>query len=263
VNSKLAKLEREIGSIADHIRGGTNHTETVVTVRSVIAGFFEFARKKLAIAVAFCGGQSLAFAASGRRLITIAIRPASLPRADKPKMATPVRRTVTSKKQPVGRAGAHEAFFVSICFGLLSICGVMIAVLFLKIRDMKVELAHWEQSLSATEARVSRVEKIAQQRITRESGIPNAQPKHIPITLGNDDMKVIRAFIKVLPSKPGAEQKIHVGEEISDTKAVPVPESLVNQIPKLRGARFLVDENGAIIIIGEGSNRADAVIEPQ
>jgi hypothetical protein len=34
-------------------------------------------------------------------------------------------------------------------------------------------------------------------------------------------------------------------------------------MPKLRGAKFLVDQNGAIIIIGEGSNRADAVIEPQ
>jgi hypothetical protein len=36
-----------------------------------------------------------------------------------------------------------------------------------------------------------------------------------------------------------------------------------SQMPKLRGARFLAEENGAIILIGEGSNRADAVIEPQ
>jgi hypothetical protein len=35
-----------------------------------------------------------------------------------------------------------------------------------------------------------------------------------------------------------------------------------NQLPKLRGAKFLVDQNGAIII-SENSNRADAVIEPQ
>jgi hypothetical protein len=34
-------------------------------------------------------------------------------------------------------------------------------------------------------------------------------------------------------------------------------------MPKLRGAKFFVDQNGAIIIIGEGSNRVDAVIEPQ
>jgi len=53
------------------------------------------------------------------------------------------------------------------------------------------------------------------------------------------------------------------GQEISDAPTVRVPESLVSQMPRLRGARFLADENGAIILIGEGSNRADAVIEPQ
>ena len=76
-------------------------------------------------------------------------------------------------------------------------------------------------------------------------------------------MKAIRAFIKVLPSKPGSQQKIHVGDEMLDTRSAPVPEPLVKQLPKLRGAKFLVDQNGAIIIVGEGSNRADAVIEPQ
>jgi hypothetical protein len=52
-------------------------------------------------------------------------------------------------------------------------------------------------------------------------------------------------------------------EEISTSFTIPVPGSLVGQIAKLRGARFLVDDNGAIIISGEGSNRADVVIDPQ
>jgi hypothetical protein len=43
----------------------------------------------------------------------------------------------------------------------------------------------------------------------------------------------------------------------------PVPESLVGRIPKLRGARFLVDDSGAIVIVGDGSNRADVVVDPQ
>ena len=87
-------------------------------------------------------------------------------------------------------------------------------------------------------------------------------PRRTPIELGNDDMKAIRASIRVLPSKPGA-QKTRVGEKVSDTKSAPIPESLVTQLPKLRGAKFFVDQNDAIIIIGEGGNRADAVIEPQ
>jgi len=190
-------------------------------------------------------------AGSWRKLITIAARPAPL--AYKPKVAA--RSEQVSKGEVIGRTNTLGVFFVSICFGLLAICGVVIALLFLQIKEMKVEMVHWKQRLAEAEAHLGKIEKIAQQQI--------APPRHMPITLGNDDMKAIRAFIKVLPSQPGAQQKIHVGEEISGTRSAPLPESLINQIPKLRGARFLVDDNGAIIIIGQGSNRADALIEPQ
>jgi hypothetical protein len=231
--------------------------------RNEIAYFFMIAKKKLAIAIAFCRTQSLIIAASGRKIITSAIRPASLAGAHKTTTYTRVGRMATSKERPIGRTGVPVTLFISIFFGLLCICGIMIAVLFVQFRDMKIQIAQWEQSLATTEARLSRVEKNAQQRIATESKIANAQAQHVPITLGNDDMKVIRAFIKVLPSKPGAQQKIHLGDEISDIPSAPVPESLVKQLPKLRGASFFIDQNGAIIIIGGGSKRADAVIEPQ
>ena len=58
-----------------------------------------------------------------------------------------------------------------------------------------------------------------------------------------------------------AQQKNSRGEQ--DFRYKIGPETLVTQMPKPRGAKFFVDQNGAIIIIGEGSNRADAVIEPQ
>jgi hypothetical protein len=50
-------------------------------------------------------------------------------------------------------------------------------------------------------------------------------------------------------------------DEISNTALAPVPDSLVDHLPKLRGAKFSVDEDGAIIIVGEGRYRADAVID--
>jgi len=124
---------------------------------------------------------------------------------------------------------------------------------------MNVEIALWKQKLALAQDQLSQLEKISQQNIINK---PTEAPAHVQITLSNDDMKVVRAFIKV-PSQRGAKRKIYVGQEISDATAVRVPESLVSQMPKLRGARFLADENGAIILIGEGSNRADAVIEPQ
>ena len=174
-------------------------------------------------------------------------------------MATHVKRT--TKREAGARASAF--YLVSICFGLLALCGVIIALLFLQIKDMKVEMARWKQHLAATESHLSKVEKNAEEQVVKEPKILDALARHTPITLGNDDMKAIRAFIKVLPSKTGSQQKIHVGDKILDIRSAPVPEPLVNKLPKLRGATFFVDENGAIIIVGEGSKRADAVIEPQ
>jgi hypothetical protein len=190
-----------------------------------------------------------------RKLITVGARPA--PRAYE--QQRPIKRKIESKGKAAVRTNLLGSFLISICFGLLVICGMMIAILFLQIRDMNVEIALWKQKLALAQDQLSQLEKISQQNIIKK---PTEAPAHVQITLSNDDMKVVRAFIKV-PSQRGAQQKIYVGQEISDATAVRVPESLVSQMPKLRGARFLADENGAIILIGEGSNRADAVIEPQ
>jgi hypothetical protein len=223
IKSKLIELKREINS---RLHRSTNDRQTT---RRVIAYW--------------------------RKLITVGARPA--PRAYE--QQRPIKRKIESKGKAAVRTNLLGSFLISICFGLLVICGMMIAILFLQIRDMNVEIALWKQKLALAQDQLSQLEKISQQNIIKK---PTEAPAHVQITLSNDDMKVVRAFIKV-PSQRGAQQKIYVGQEISDATAVRVPESLVSQMPKLRGARFLADENGAIILIGEGSNRADAVIKPQ
>ena len=222
IKSKLIELKREINS---RLHRSTNDRQTT---HRVIAYW--------------------------RKLITVGARPASRAYEQRP-----IRRKIESKGKAAVRTSLLGSFLISICFGLLVFCGMMIAILFLQIRDMKVEIALWKQNLALAQDHLSQLEKIDRQNIIKK---PTEAPAHVQITLSNDDMKVVRAFIKV-PSQRGAQQKIYVGQEISDATAVRVPESLVSQMPKLRGARFLADENGAIILIGEGSNRADAVIEPQ
>ena len=76
---------------------------------------------------------------------------------------------------------------------------MIIALLYLQIKDMKGEMARWREHLALTEAHLSRVEKNAQQQIAKEQRIVDAPSRQIAITLSNDDMKAIRAFIKVLP----------------------------------------------------------------
>jgi hypothetical protein len=248
ISRRLIALDREIAAMLN-LR---SHRQTVRKKGNSIARFFETYWKQ------FRYGGTRAMAASSSNLNPIAA--SSIPQAHEPKTATDVKRT--SKKEVVRRASAL-GLFLSICFGLLAICGVIVALLLLQIKNMKVEMAGIKQRLAAAEAYLGKSEKIAQQQIVKETTIVDNPPRHSPITLGNDDTKAIRAFIKVLPSKSGAQPKIHLGDMISDIGSAPVPESLINQVPKLRGAKFLVDQNGAIIIVGEGSNRADAVIESQ
>lgn len=171
-----------------------------------------------------------------------------------------MRRTIKPVDRPTRIASKLEIFLISGFFSLLISSAIIIAMLFIQVKNLKVEISQIQRT---TMARLDRVEKVAEQRIfVKEPAISETQPKHVPFALSEADRKLIRQFIKTLPSKPGAQQKIHIGDKISGMPLVPVPESLVARLPKLRGARFSIDQNGAIVIIGEGSSHADAVIAP-
>ena len=235
--------------------------QPAVKPRSSSVTFFGIAGRTLSALIAFCRGGSLPTLVSSRRFIAVALRGASLPERRKPKMASPVRGTIELEARPVG-SGGLALLLVSVSFSLLIISGITITILFMKIKDMKIEIVQWKQSVLATRARLNQVEKIEKERTIKKTSISGTQSIHTPISLAKADMQVIREFIKVVPPEPGASQKIHLGDKISVMASAPVPEPLVDQMTKLRGARFLIDQNGAIIISGEGSNRADAIIAP-
>jgi hypothetical protein len=231
--SKLVEFEPESIGVS------TNNRPPIVAPRILVT--------KLTMAIAYW-----------RKLITLGAGPAS--RGHEP--LTIKRKEVELKR---GAGGRVSTLAISICFGLIVCCGMVIAMLFTQIRDMKSEIASLKLRLAGVNSHLSWLEGIAQQKIIKEAKTAETPtpPRRIQINLSNDDIKLIRAFIKVLPSQPGAQPKIQLGQEVSAISTVPVPGSVVGQIPKLRGARFLVDDNGAIIIVGEGSNRADVLIEPQ
>jgi len=259
LTSKLVKLEREIGGVADHIAGNTNRARTMGAPRNAVARFFRAAGQEIAATIRYNWRQFVDWASWARRLVTIAARPAAHP----PAMAASAKRRVAPKAAKPASTGGVSLFLVSICFGLLVLSGAIIALLFLQIKDMKGEIARWQQNLSATQTQLRQVEKTAQQKVDSEVKAAAARTRHVPIALTTDEFKAVRASIKVIPSKPGTQSKIRVGDEVADPKSAPVPESLTIQIPKLRGARFSIDDNGAIVLFAEGSNRVDAVIEPQ
>lgn len=241
VGSGLAKLERTIGSIADRIRGGADLSH--VGVKSEIAKVGIGIKRQFNNVIGSSKTYGLAIAASGRKFLSMSAETVSLPSS---------QQTVTLKRPKTGLS----ALLISVCFGLIAVCGIMIFVVSSEIRNMKAEIAQWQNELAATKTQLNQIEKVGRQ----QNNTVKVQSAHVPLAFNEAEIKVIRQFIKVLPPKPGAQQKIYVGDEISSTTLATVPDSLVDQIPKLRGAKFSIDQDGAIIIVGEGRNRADAVI---
>ena len=256
--SKLVKLEREISGNARRIRGDTDRAHPHLKKRPAIAAFFKAIKRDLASLVALSRGYRLAITASARKLIRIAIHSGSLARAYKRDAAPHLEHPLMTKPK-TNRTNAFPYLLISACLGLVSLCVAMIVALFLQIRDLKIEVVQIGAELAATKSRLAQIEKITQQATVKET-IPINQAAHPPLSFSEADVKIIRQSIKVLPPRPGALQKFHVGDEITDSTAAPIPASLIDQLPKLRGARFSIDQNGAIIIIGEGSNRVDAVL---
>jgi hypothetical protein len=260
VISKLVKLEREISGFARRVRGGTDRARPRLKKRRTIAAFFTAIKQDLMSLARLSRGWRAAITASARKLIRIAIQSGSLARTYKRNVAPPLEPPLTSKPT-THRTNAFPYFLISACLGVVSLCVAMIVALFLQIRDLKIEVVQTGAELAATKSRLVQLEKITQQATVKEATpIKKAQAAHPPLSFSEADVKVIRQSIKVLPPKPGALQKFHLGDEIADSTVAPIPASLVDQLPKLRGARFSIDQDGAIIIIGEGSNRVDAVL---
>jgi hypothetical protein len=261
LKSKLLKLEREIGGVADRIARDRAARRGARKPKNRVATFFSEMGRSLPAAIEYSWYQIITAASSARRVVTIGVRAA--PTAQHPKTTTPEKNAVAPSRIRMESRNRSGLVLASICFGLVVLSGVIIALLFLQIKDMKGEIARWQQNLSATQSQLRQVEKTAQQKVDSEVKAAAARARHVPIALTTDESKAVRASIKVIPSKPGTQSKIRVGDEVADPKSAPVPESLTIQIPKLRGARFSIDDNGAIVLFAEGSNRVAAVIEPQ
>jgi hypothetical protein len=82
------------------------------------------------------------------------------------------------------------------------------------------------------------------------------------LELSYNDAQLLRSYIKVPPSPRGTPPTIRPGALVPDAVLLPVPPQISEKIPILQGARFTTDRNGAIILVREGSRRADAVIAP-
>lgn len=266
MNSKLIKLEREISTIANQIRSRMARNRAFGQyglALSQLAKLAKLAKQKLAALAAFGLMRGMAIAAWIRKLIDVAIRGASFSANARSKRPVPaLKRPASPERLASADVGKVAVILVCVCLGLVSVGAIVGVVLVVQIHGLKTDMAQMGQEFAATKVRLNQLEKVARQTEAEAASnrAAKAQPTQPPLVLSTADIQIVRQFIKVAPPQAGAQPKMTVGDELSELAARPIPGQLADALPKLQGARFSIDQAGAIIIIGAGSNRVDAVI---
>ena len=165
-------------------------------------------------------------------------------------------------QRPVLAAGLVLLILVAVgAFGGVSLLG--------QINGLKAELANARRELTGAKDRITRLERrldapsdSLQSRMRLNEGTAPAR-QEAPLELSREEVQLVRDYIKMPPAPPGAAATIAIGAAVPDAILLPLPQQISDKFPRLIGARFATDRNGAIVIVRRGSRVADVVIAPQ
>jgi hypothetical protein len=146
-------------------------------------------------------------------------------------------------------------------------------ILYGHIKRLKDELASTRRELVGAKDRLSRLERrvdmtasqpaLPQGHVVRPmDGIGAVRADAGLLDLSREETQLVRDYIKLPPAPPGAVPTMVLGAAIPDAILMPLPSQITDKFPRLLGARFATDRNGAIVIVRRGSRSADAVIAP-
>jgi cell division protein FtsB len=145
------------------------------------------------------------------------------------------------------------------------------AIALTQIRSLKSEVVALHRELAPLKERVAQLDQAekarrqaeAQQDAKDKAAIERSNrlgETQAALNLSSEEIQQVKVFIKPAPSPGAPADAIKVGDVV-DGAMIPLPSPLTEKIPKLLGARFAI-RNGAIIIVRQGSRRADAVLGP-
>jgi len=182
------------------------------------------------------------------------------------------RDTPDIKSRPRSR-NVSGAAIALLSFLVLVICaGAVIALT--QIKSLKSEVAALQRELSPLRERAAKADRLEkakqsadqQKEFQNKSGAEKnkaaADPRteQAALNLTQEEIRLIRDFIKPAPSAGTPAPAINVGDTVS-IGTIPLPSPLMEKIPKLLGARFTT-RNGSIIILRRDSRQADVVLPP-
>ena len=124
-----------------------------------------------------------------------------------------------------------------------------------------------EKALQDFDQRLAKASEQAQSNTAQNNAAQNNagnenRAERPSFQLTQDEMQLIRSYIKASPVTSEVAATISVGEELRDTTLLPLPSQIAMKSPRLAGGQFKIDRNGAIVISLRKSRQADAVIQP-
>jgi hypothetical protein len=147
---------------------------------------------------------------------------------------------------------------------------------FSELINIKRQLVAAEAELASSKERIARLELWAvgvastQEQLLKAAGSANEANKTPPsgerggasLDLSSEEIQQVRNYIRLPPAPRGATPTIVLGAALAAGTLLPLPQQIVEKVPKLAGARFTTDWNGAIIIVRKDSGQADAIVPP-
>ena len=161
--------------------------------------------------------------------------------------------------------GAKAGMFAAICT-VIFLAGAGAAFLLAQISGLRNEVTGVQRELTSAKERIARLERKSEEppfsQRFNEPTQKQAEDRRPPLELSREEAQLVRDYIKVPPAPPGTAATIQIGAVVPPTLLVPLPQQIGEKSPKLIGARFMTDRNGAIVIVGRASRQADAIVAP-
>jgi len=162
--------------------------------------------------------------------------------------------------------GAKAGMFAAICTAIF-LAGAGAVFLLAQLNGLRNELTGVRRELTGAKERIARLERKAEEPLIAQSFNELAQKQvdvrqRVALELSREEAQLVRDYIKVPPAPPGTAPLIEIGALVPHAILVPLPQQVSEKVPKLVGARFTTDRNGAIVIVGRGSRYADAIVAP-
>jgi hypothetical protein len=180
-------------------------------------------------------------------------------------------------KQWAGPVGA----VLAAVFGLTSVvAAVLAAMAFSQLKAVRADAGMAREELMLAQEQATRLERRLDRTVqdfdqrlakfseqTQSNTAQNNTAKEAPaerpsFQLTQEEIQLIRSYIKASPVTSEAAGTISVGEELRDATLLPLPSQIATKSQRLAGGRFKIDRNGAIVISLRKSRQADAVIQP-